>query len=53
MTTLLTLVAGAITLYSILLAFSALVLWNPGFLFTWLFDGLFQMVRYPVGLYSG
>jgi ABC-2 type transport system permease protein len=36
-----------------LLAFAALVLWNPGFLFTWLFDGLFQMARYPVGLYPG
>ncbi len=51
--TLLTLAVGVIALYAILLAFSALVLWNPGFLFTWLFDGLFQMARYPVGLYPG
>jgi ABC-2 type transport system permease protein len=50
---LLTLMAGIIILYAILLAFSALTLWNPGFLFTWLFDGLFQMARYPVGLYPG
>jgi len=52
-TFLLTLAAGISILYAILLAFSALTLWNPGFLFTWLFDGLFQMARYPVGLYPG
>lgn len=52
-TFLLTLAAGITILYAILLAFSALTLWNPGFLFTWLFDGLFQMARYPVGLYPG
>jgi ABC-2 type transport system permease protein len=45
------LAAGVTILYAILLAFSALVLWSPGFLFTWLFDALFQMARYPVGLY--
>ena len=50
---LLTLTAGVAILYSLLLAFSALTLWNPGFLFTWVFDGLFQMARYPVGLYPG
>lgn len=42
---------GTTILYAILLAFAAMVLWNPGFLFTWVFDGLFQMARYPVGLY--
>jgi ABC-2 type transport system permease protein len=47
------LVAGVTILYAILLAFSALVLWSPGFLFTWLFDALFRMARYPVGLYPG
>lgn len=47
------LLAGVVILYSVLLAFAALTLWNPGFLFTWLFDGLFQMARYPVGLYPG
>ena len=46
-------VAAVIILYAILLAFSALVLWSPGFLFTWLFNALFQMARYPVGLYPG
>ena len=45
--------AGAVVLYSILLIFAGLVFWSPGFLFTWLFDGLFQMARYPVGLYPG
>jgi ABC-2 type transport system permease protein len=29
------------------------VIWSPGFLFTWVFDGIFQMARYPVGLYPG
>jgi ABC-2 type transport system permease protein len=52
-TFLLTLVAGITILYALLLAFSALALWNPGFLFTWVFDGLFRMARYPVGLYPG
>ncbi len=48
---LLTLGVGVTILYAILLAFSALTLWNPGFLFTWVFDGLFQLARYPVGIY--
>jgi ABC-2 type transport system permease protein len=45
--------AAVIILYAVLLAFSALVFWSPGFLFTWVFDGLFQMARYPVGIYPG
>jgi ABC-2 type transport system permease protein len=45
--------AGLLILYAILLAFSALVFWSPGFLFTWLFNALFQMARYPMGLYPG
>jgi ABC-2 type transport system permease protein len=45
--------AGLLILYAILLAFSALVFWSPGFLFTWLFNALLQMARYPVGLYPG
>ena len=45
--------AGVTILYAILLAFIALVFWSPGFLFTWLFDGIFQMARYPVGMYPG
>lgn len=47
------LIAAVTILYAILLAFSALVLWSPGFLFTWVFDAVFQMARYPVGFYPG
>ncbi len=45
--------AGVTILYAILLIFAGLIFWNPGFLFTWVFDGLFRMARYPVGLYPG
>lgn len=44
---------GLLILYAILLAFSALVFWSPDFLFTWLFNALFEMARYPVGIYPG
>ncbi len=47
------LVIGMTILYSILLLFAALIFWSPGVLFTWIFDGLFQMARYPNGLYPG
>jgi ABC-2 type transport system permease protein len=50
---LVTLMAGVTTLYAILLAFAGMVFWSPGILFTWVFDGLFQMARYPLGLYPG
>ncbi len=50
---LLTLISGLTILYAILLIFSALVFWSPGILFTWIFDGLFQMSRYPMGMYPG
>lgn len=49
----LSLTTGLVVLYATLLAFSSLVFWSPGFLFTWVFDGLFQLARYPVGLYPG
>jgi ABC-2 type transport system permease protein len=52
-TFLVTLGTGVTTLYAILLTFTALVLWSPGFFFTWVFDAIFQMARYPVGLYPG
>lgn len=45
--------AGLTALYSVLLGFAALIFWSPGFLFTWVFDGVFQLARYPVGLYPG
>ena len=48
-----TLGAGVTILYAILLTFAGLVFWSPGVLFTWVFDGLFQLARYPVGLYPG
>jgi ABC-2 type transport system permease protein len=41
------------TLYSLLLAFAGMVFWSPGFLFTWIFDSVFQIARYPIGLYPG
>ncbi len=50
---LITLAASVSILYAILLIFSALVLFNPGFLYTWVFDSIFQMARYPVNLYPG
>lgn len=49
----LAMVAGIAILYAILLAFTTLVFWSPGILFTWIFDGVFQMARYPVGMYPG
>ena len=39
--------------YAILLAFAGLVFWSPEVLFTWVFNGVFQMARYPVGMYPG
>ncbi|HEY9076492.1 MAG TPA: ABC-2 family transporter protein [Anaerolineaceae bacterium] len=45
------LAAGTAVLYAILLIFTSLVFWGPGFLFTWVFDALFQLARYPVGIY--
>lgn len=48
---LMALILGVIILYAILLVFAGLVFWSPGFLFTWIFDGIFQMARYPVGIY--
>ena len=50
---LVTLGAGVTVVYAVLLAFTALVLWSPGFFFTWAFDAVFQMARYPVGMYPG
>ena len=47
----LTLGMTLVMLYTILLFFSGLVFRSPGFLFTWVFDGIFQMARYPVGVY--
>jgi ABC-2 type transport system permease protein len=45
--------AGMTMIYAILLAFTGLIFWSPGFYFTWVFNALFQLARYPVGLYPG
>lgn len=50
---LLALAAGLLILYAILLAAASLVFWNPGFMITWVFDSIFQMARYPIGIYPG
>ncbi len=42
---------GLVILYAILLAFTAMIFKSPGFLFTWVFNALIQMARYPLGLY--
>jgi ABC-2 type transport system permease protein len=47
------LIVGMSILYAILLIFAALIFWSPGVLFTWVFDGLFQMARYPTNIYPG
>ncbi|HML23813.1 MAG TPA: ABC-2 family transporter protein [Aggregatilinea sp.] len=44
---------GMLVMYSVLLAFAGMIFWSPGFLFGWVFNGLFQMARYPVSLYPG
>lgn len=45
------LICAVVILYAVLLAFTALTFWSPGFLFTWVFDALFQLARYPVTIY--
>ena len=42
---------AARTARSELLAPARLIFWSPGFLFTWVFDGILQMARYPIGIY--
>jgi ABC-2 type transport system permease protein len=49
----LALASGVAVMYALLLGFSALVFYSPGVLFTWLFNAVFQMARYPLGLYPG
>jgi ABC-2 type transport system permease protein len=45
--------ASVAVLYAILLIFTALVFWSPGLLFTWVFDAIMQLARYPIGIYPG
>lgn len=49
----LALLAGLLIMYAILLACGALVFRSPGVLFTWIFDGVFQLARYPLRMYPG
>lgn len=43
--------AGTLVIYALLLGLSALAFWSPGFMITWVFDALFQLARYPIGIY--
>jgi ABC-2 type transport system permease protein len=45
------LAAGTLIIYALLLGLSALAFWSPGFMITWVFDALFQLARYPIGIY--
>lgn len=47
----LALLAGVLLIYALLLAFTGLVFWSPGLLFTWVLDAILQLARYPVGIY--
>lgn len=49
----LALAVSVATVYAVFLAFTSLMFFSPGFLFTWVFNGVFQMARYPVGIYPG
>ncbi|HEV2125232.1 MAG TPA: ABC-2 family transporter protein [Chloroflexota bacterium] len=44
---------GFTLLYAVVLACSSLVFWVPEVYFTWIFDSIFQLARFPVGLYPG
>jgi len=52
-TFILSLFIGVVILYAILLIFASLVFWSPDVMFSWIFDGFFQLGRYPIGLYPG
>ncbi len=52
-TFMLTLTASIFILYAILLASATLVFWHPGFMLTWVFNSIFQLARYPMGVYPG
>jgi ABC-2 type transport system permease protein len=50
---LIALFASLTVMYALLLIFAAFVFLSAGVLFTWVFDALYQMARYPVGIYPG
>jgi ABC-2 type transport system permease protein len=45
--------SGIIIVYAILLTFTSIIFWSQETVFTWIFNSVFQMGRYPVGLYPG
>lgn len=47
----LALLAAVVLLYAALLAFTSLAFQSPGMVFTWVFDAVFQLARYPVQIY--
>lgn len=48
-----TLCVSLTILYSLLLLLTSLIFLGPPFFYTWLFDAMLQLARYPVGLYPG
>ncbi len=49
----LALLAALGVVYAMLLTTAALIFWSPGVLSLWVFDGIFQLARYPLDLYPG
>ena len=47
------LIAALGVVYAMLLAMTALIFWSPGLLSLWVFDGIFQLARFPLSLYPG
>lgn len=52
-TYLLALLVSVTLLYSLLLGLTGLLFFSPGFFYTWIFNSVVQMVRYPLNLYPG
>lgn len=52
-TYLLALLVSVTLLYSLLLGLTGLLFFSPGFFYTWLFNRVVQMARYPLTLYPG
>jgi len=50
---LITISAAMAIVYAILLVLTGTIFSYQGLLLTWIFDSVFQMGRYPVGLYPG
>lgn len=47
------LILSVLALYAVLLALTAIVFRSPALLLTWVFDAVFQLARYPAGIYPG